>query len=307
MTADNIFYRSFYAMGTRFEMIIPEGATSPLEALAGRVEQAVQWWEERLSRFREESDIARINREGADHPVVVDEKVFTVLEECDHYHRITEGLFDPAILSLQAFWQERDDPALPPPEDLPRGRWKEVVLDPAERTVALRSPEAVLDPGAFGKGVALRAVRQILEEEGIQDALLSFGGSSILALGHHPHGPHWPVSIPDIFNPAVNVYLFEMRDQALSTSGVSAQRLPRGEKERLHVLNPLTGEPVRGWKSVSVQHTDPFTAEVLSTAFLAAEEGQYSRLLGNFPDTKIILVEYLNRKPNIFTFEAPKT
>jgi len=290
-------------MGTRFEMIIPEGTSARLEALARRVKETIQWWEERLSRYREESDISRINREGAGHPVMVDEKVFGVLEECDRYHRLTEGLFDPAILALQAYWQEREDPA---PAPSLRGGWQEVILDGATQSVSLASPGAGLDPGAFGKGVALREVQHILLDEGIQDALLSFGGSSILALGHHPHGPHWPVGIPDIFNTAVNIYLFEMKDRALSTSGVSAQRLPQGEEERLHVLNPLTGEPVKGWKSVSVQHADPFTAEILSTAFLAAEEEQYGRLLGNFPDTKIILVEYLNRKPNIFTFEAPK-
>ncbi len=301
--ANNIFYRSFYAMGTRFEIVIPQGSSPGLEALAVRVEEEVRWWEERLSRFRDDSDISRINREAVDHPVTVDEKVFAVLEECDRYHHLTEGLFDPAILALQDYWQQegKGTEVSPPP-----GRWAEVVLDPAGKSVAFLSRDTGIDPGGFGKGVALREVGRILREEGIRNALLSFGGSSILALGHHPHGPHWPVGIPDIFDPSKNVHLFSLRDSSLSTSGVSAQRQPRGKELYLHVLNPLTGKPVKGWKSVSAQHPDPFTAEVLSTVFLAADKENYNTLLSRFPGSGIILINYLNRKANIVTFEAPK-
>ncbi len=294
-------------MGTRFEMIFPTGKPAVLEALTRKTEQAVQWWEERLSRFREESDIARINREEAGHPVPVDEKVFSVLEECDRYHRLTGGLFDPAILPLQRYWQQEGTHNLSVAADLARRHgWQEVSLDRSAQTVSLASPDAGLDPGAFGKGIALRTVREILREEGIEDALVSFGGSSILALGHHPHGPHWPVGVPDIFNPTENACLFEMHDSALSVSGVSAQRTPRGEEQYLHVLDPRSGMPVRGWKSMAAQHNDPFAAEVLSTAFLAAEEEEYERLLNRFPGIKIILMEYLNRKPILYTFESPK-
>ncbi len=305
--ANNIFYRSFYAMGTRFEMVIPQEASSRLEVLAGRVEREVRWWEERLSRFRDDSDISRINREAADHPVTVDEKVFAVLEECDRYHHLTEGLFDPAILPLQEYWQQEGTQEVKEVEGTPpHGRWAEVVLDPAEKRVAFLSQGTGIDPGGFGKGVALREVSRILQEEGIRNALLSFGGSSILALGRHPHGPHWPVGIPDIFDPSRNVYLFSLRDNSLSTSGVSAQRQPRGKELYLHVLNPLTGKPVKGWKSVSAQHPDPFTAEVLSTVFLAADKENYNTLLSRFPGSGIILINYLNRKANIVTFEASK-
>ena len=181
-----------------------------------------------------------------------------------------------------------------------------MVLDPAEKSVAFLSRDTGIDPGGFGKGVALREMSRILQKEGIRNALLSFGGSSILALGRHPHGPHWPVGIPNIFDPSRNVYLFSLRNSSLSTSGVSAQRLPRGKELYLHVLNPLTGNPVKGWKSVSAQHPDPFTAEVLSTVFLAANKKTYDMLLARFPESFVILINYLNQEANIVTFGIPK-
>ncbi len=294
-------------MGTRFEMVIPEEPSSRLESLSRHVEEVVKWWEERLSRFRDDSDISRINREAAGHPVEVEEQVFAVLEECDRYHRLTDGLFDPAILALQAFWQEegrREEAETGLPASFPG--WEAVELDPAAMTVSLHSPDTGIDPGGFGKGAALRTVKKLLTEAGVAHALVSFGGSSILALGRHPHGQHWPVGIPNIFNPAENVYLFRLHDSSLSTSGVSSQRIPHGKEMYLHVLNPLTGKPVSGWQNVSVQHPDPFTAEVLSTAFLAADKEKRNIFLSRFPESRIILINYLNQKPNIVTFEAPK-
>jgi len=290
-------------MGTRFELVIPGSPVSSLESLAKEVERQVLWWEEHLSRFREGSDIAHINREGAEWPVPVDERVFSLLEECDRFHRITGGLFDPAILALQDYWQgEGPHDAAAAAALAARHGWRNVVLDASAMTVSLRTSVTGIDPGAFGKGMALRKVQELFTAEGIENALISFGGSSITARGHHPHGPHWPVGIPNIFNPTENVYLFEMRDTSLSTSGVSAQRLPRGEEAYLHVLHPRSGMPARGWKSVSVQHPDPLTAEVLSTAFLLAEEEEHTILQEKFPGAKIILVKYSGRTANIYTF-----
>lgn len=51
----------------------------------------------------------------------------------------------------------------------------------------------ILDFGAIAKGYALERVRKILDEAGVRNALLNFGGSSALGMGHHPLGPHWEV------------------------------------------------------------------------------------------------------------------
>ena len=36
-------------------------------------------------------------------------------------------------------------------------------------------------------------MRKVLDEVGVRNALLNFGGSSALGMGHHPLGPHWEV------------------------------------------------------------------------------------------------------------------
>ncbi len=294
-------------MGTRFELLLPAGEVPQPAAVAARVEREVSWWEARLSRFREESDLSRINREGYDHPVAVDPRVFSLLEECARWHATTHGLFDPAVLPLLRYHEVHSVPDAAAAAALARRHgWREVVLDAAAHSVALASPEAGLDAGAFGKGLALRVTRRLLREAGVAHALVSFGESSLLTLGHHPHGDHWPVSLPHLFEPLAQVYRFRLGDGALSVSGASRQRRPRGRKGYLHIIDPRSGMPVTGWKQTAVQHPNPLAAEVLSTAFLIAQNREEEEsLLENFPGTFVVKVEYLNEKPNIVTFGSP--
>ncbi|HHJ11007.1 MAG TPA: FAD:protein FMN transferase [Bacteroidetes bacterium] len=302
---NNLFYRSFYAMGTRFEMVIPGSERKRLENFSRDMEEKVLWWHRHLSRFEPDSDISRVNLEASRHPVEVDEKIFFVLEECNRYVRDTHGLFDPAILAIQEFWKESRWSG--DPQDVKkiasRSGWKQVILDPEKQTVFFKTKDTGIDPGAFGKGLALREAGNFLKNEGLENALLSFGGSSILGVGKHPHGPHWPVGITHIFAPYRNVYVFPLHDAALSSSGASLQRKPAGKEEYLPVFHPRTGMPVTGWKTVSVMTKDPLEAEILSTAFLVANETERDDILKTFAGiSQSVEIIYLKQKENVRTF-----
>jgi len=304
----NIFYRSFYAMGTRFELLIPAQENDELEKIFQKLRDEVMWWHNRLNRFDPDSDIALINREAARHPVPLDSDVFAILELCDRYHQLTSGLFDPAILPLQVYWHDNQDNTHP--EEMEKRAkqcgWKQVVLDRERQTVFFKTKETGFVSGGFGKGYALGIAGKILRESGVENALISFGGSSILALGHHPHGPYWPVGIPDIFNPGQNAYVFRLHDSGLSTSGASQQRTPAGDRQYLHIFNPVTGMPAQGWKTISVEATDPLDAEVMSTVVMYRDKEKRDFLYENFQILQVIKVEYLNQKANVRIFNPPK-
>ena len=304
-TQNNLFYRSFYAMGTRFEVVIPGPESKSLEKLSRDMEEKVLWWHRHLSRFEPDSDISRVNLEASRHPVEVDEKIFSVLEECDRYFRDTHGLFDPAILAIQKFWKENrwsGDPQ-EAAQVAARSGWQQVLLVREKRTVRFQSETTGIDPGAFGKGLALREAGHFLKKEGIENALLSFGGSSILGMGKHPHGPHWPAGITHIFEPYRNVYVFPLHHAALSSSGASLQRKPAGKEEYLPVFHPRTGMPVTGWKTLSVMTKDPLEAEILSTALLMAHETERENLLKTFTGIlQAVEIIYLKQKENVRTF-----
>ena len=135
-----------------------------------------------------------------------------------------------------------------------------------------------LDFGGFAKGWFLERFAEELDSAAIADAFVDFGGSGILARGHHPYGDCWKVGVVNPWG-IETVAEIELRNEAMSTSGNTP--LYSG-----HILNPLTGETVEGRRLVTVVSRSPLDAEVLSTALMTADREQAERLQDAFPGTK---------------------
>src|SRR5512133_1981826 len=84
---------SFPAMGTEVAVLAPAGRAG--EA-AGRVRRLFEDWERRLSRFRDDSELARLNAH-AGRPVPVGELLYRVLDAALRAARATGGVYDPTM------------------------------------------------------------------------------------------------------------------------------------------------------------------------------------------------------------------
>ena len=146
-----------------------------------------------------------------------------------------------------------------------------IEFDDANRTVRFAHPATEIDFGAVGKGFALDEIRPLLAEAGVGNALISFGESSILALGRHPYGEHWEIGVRHpVTDKAVRTVA--LRDEALSVSGlrrVSREGVPDLQG---HIVAPSSGEVVVRPLSVAVKSASAFEAEALSTAWIASGE-----------------------------------
>ncbi|MCQ2165742.1 MAG: FAD:protein FMN transferase [Bacteroidales bacterium] len=118
-----------------------------------------------------------------------------------------------------------------------------------------------------------------LRRSGAECAFVDFGNSAILAIGHHPFGDSWRVSLPNPYNGAI-LDEFQIRDRALSTSGNTPGYTG-------HIVHPLTGKANVERKIVSVTDRSALDAEVLSTALMIADEGQRLRIGRSFPAAQI--------------------
>lgn len=137
-----------------------------------------------------------------------------------------------------------------------------------------------LDFGGFAKGFVLHRFRDILAGSGISSAFVDFGGSSILAAGHHPFGDCWKIGVRNPFDRKILKEL-ELRDQSMSTSGNTPGHSG-------HIINPATGEPNHERKVVTVVGPDPLDVEVLSTAAMLADDARMAELknIGLFGKTE---------------------
>ena len=135
----------------------------------------------------------------------------------------------------------------------------QVLLTEEDKSIFFFSESLHIDLGGYGKGYALAKIRELLEENGVGKALVNFGNSSVLAVGTHPCGEYWPVG----------------RDSSLSTSG----NMPSHPR---HIVNPHTGTFVDDKKMVSVVAKDPVVAEILTTAFMIADDERIPLIASQF-------------------------
>jgi len=93
-----------------------------------------------------------------------------------------------------------------------------------------------IDLGGVGKGYAVDLMAEVLEEWGVERALVHGGFSSVLALEPPPGREGWPLTLS---TPGARSRVFATvspRQTAMGASGV---------RKADHIVNPRTGEPVR--------------------------------------------------------------
>lgn len=239
-------------MGTRFDIIITDKERNEAQTIWNKIKQELHRLNKLLNRFDPDSEISFINLHAVQQKTTISEEVFEILSDCKFYWEKTFGLFD---ISLNDF--------------------SKIVLDKNDKSVYFSSNNLSIDLGGYGKGYALGKVSEILAKFNVHQAFVDFGNSSIHALGHHPYGDSWKVSIENPYKKGEILGEFDLKDAFLSTSGNT-------QAYSNHIVHPKTGIYNNERKIVSVITNDPIEGEVLSTALMIASENERSEILKHF-------------------------
>jgi thiamine biosynthesis lipoprotein ApbE len=259
---------SFKAIGTMNTVVVGEASALP-EAMA-IVQAEIQEIDRVCSRFRDDSELSRLNERSGDGEVelspLLEEAIVAALRSAE----MTDGLVDPTV---GRFVQEmgytvtfKDLPADGPPIELRVQKvigWRALAYDPAAHTV--RIPAGVsLDLGASGKAWAAdRSAEIVTGKLGVAVAVEC--GGDIAVRGPLPK-EGWPmrVSADADTDPGQTVMVF---DGGLATSGTTMRRWRRGGVELHHIIDPSTGLPARTpWSMVSVAAATCVEANAAATA-----------------------------------------
>jgi FAD:protein FMN transferase len=194
--------------------------------------------ESRLSRFRANSDIARIAQLEPGETTRLSEPAFVCLQIAKRMDEATHSAFcpTPAALKTQA--------SLP--------RWE---LVPGELSILCLSGRLEFDLGAIGKGFALDRMAELLREWDCPSFLLIAGGSSILAGAPPPDLPGWSCGLGENASRR-----FHLTNASLSGSGLAVKGC--------HILDPRTGQTALRQNRAWALADSAAESDALSTACL---------------------------------------
>jgi thiamine biosynthesis lipoprotein len=278
------------AMACRFEVTLSgEDANA-----VGRAQFALaeaERLEERMSVFRDTSELTAVNRHAADRPVRVSRELFNLLQRCRSLHDDTGGAFDITSTPLSRCWGFlRRAGRVPGTDAIAAAR--ELVggahlhLDPSSRTVRFARSGMELNLGSIGKGFAVHRIAVLLKRAGLRHALVSAAGSSIYALGRRGA---WPITLTSRRVADGRIARLLLRHGAMATSGIGEQYVDADGRRYAHVLDPRTGWPAEGLASVTVVTSDAAVADALATAFLVGGEALARRYCAEHPNTMSVL------------------
>lgn len=283
-------------MNTRFSMVLVGIEPERAESLAVAAERDLRAHERTMSRFDAESPVSDLNR-AAETAIQPPQGLWEILSMCRDYWQRTQGAFDITLWPLNHLWREHSGRGEEPTgEAIEQARrqtgFERLQFDEIAHTLRFQTKGMSIDLGGFGKGFAIERLAGSLRAQRVEQAFLSFGESSITVLGSHPHGPAWPVGITNMFQPSQTVHTFHLRNASLSSSGTAPFNCMEGPKVLGQIIDPHSGRPLEGYRTISVVSPSGIEAEVLSTALLVTPERDRAALLSGFSTVSAIEIVY---------------
>ena len=241
------YYAWFSAMHSRADFLFTGGESeAQLNELTERAVQLIADIEATANCYNEQSELSKLVRTAVKAPTHVSTMLYELLMKGKAYHAMTSGFYDITFASTPHDAQTIDDIVLGEPDE-----------------VSLARTGVYINMCGMLKGYALDKIGELVRSYSIENALLSFGNSSIMAIGHREGCDGWPIRLPQ----AAQSNELTLHDECLSTSG-------NDSNDRKHIVNPLTGRLIEGRNTLSLITHDAALGDALSTACFACSTSQ---------------------------------
>ncbi len=236
----------------------------------------ISHYEKIFSRYDEQGELYKVNREAFLHPVKVSDELFEILEQARMYTVATSGAFNYAIGPLVSLWGIGTEAARFPQQEeilevLGLLDWNAVVLDEEEKTVSFLVEGMEIDLGGIAKGWISRRVADFLSSKGVKKAIINLGGN-VYVIGKKSRGEDWTIGLQDpSFERGGYFTTVHVSDAAVVTSGAYERFIEDEDgKKYSHILSSETGYPVEtDIASVSIISEDAAKADAYATACFA--------------------------------------
>jgi thiamine biosynthesis lipoprotein len=248
------------------------GATPGLDlgAVAAAAEAEVRRIEERYSRYRPDSELARINRAAAAGAGIdVDDETAGLIGFAQACHLKSDGAFDITSGLLRTVW-DFSVAHLPDQAAIdalrPRIGLDKVSLRRGRLAFAVAGME--VDLGGLGKEYAADRAAEVCRHLGVRHGFVNLA-SDIRVIGPQPDGASWRIGILHPRDATRIVAEIALADGALATSGDYERFIEVDGRRYCHILDPRTGWPAQGLAAVTVIAEQCLVAGGVATAALA--------------------------------------
>jgi thiamine biosynthesis lipoprotein len=211
-----------------------------------------------------------------------------VLGDARQVSEWTGGKFDVTFGALSGLWKfdHDQDNVIPDAGEirarLPLVDYQALEIDERAGTAFLKRAGMRVHLGGIGKGYAVDRAAAILRGRGFNDFMIQSGGDLYVAGTRGDRA--WRAGIQDPRGPEGNSFAaMDLTDAAFTTSGDYERFFMKDGRRYHHIIDPDTGEPSQGSRSVTIIAKTATLADALDTGIF---------ILG--PEKGMALIERLN-------------
>jgi thiamine biosynthesis lipoprotein len=270
MYSQDLCNRVLKLMGNRFEFtVIAENKEIGNQAIDQAIAEVIRI-EELLSTFKKSSQTNEINDQAGIRPVKIDREVLQLISRANKISAITDGAFDITYGSIdKSLWNfDLNMSSLPDKEAALKSvdliNYQHVLINDEECTVMLKNRGMRIGFGGIGKGYAADKAKQILQNLGIKSGIVNAAGD-LITWGEQLNGSAWTIGIADPDQSGRPFSSLNISNMAIATSGNYEKFVIIDGKRYSHTIDPKTGLPVNGIKSVSIICPSAELADALAT------------------------------------------
>lgn len=294
------FSQSLKLMGNNFTITVVAATQAEAEQYIDMAVAEIRRIEALLTTFSDTSQTSAVNAQAGIAPVKVDAEVFELIQRSIGISHITQGAFDISYGSIdKRLWNfDKEMKALPSREDALRMvhliDYRNIALDPINSTVFLKNKGMRIGFGGIGKGYAAEKAKKLLIENGVTSGIVNASGD-LTAWGLQPSGKPWRIGISNPDRPEEIFSYMDISGKAVATSGNYEKYVMIGEKKYSHTIDPKTGLPITGIKSVTVISGNAEFSDAMATpiAVMGIKAGLY--MIDQIPDLHCIIIDDNNK------------
>lgn len=256
--------------------------------------------EKLLTTYAEDSETNLINKFAGIRPVAVSEETLALIERSLRISSVTQGAFDISYGSVdKTLWNfDTTMTALPSKAAAKNSvrliNYKNIILDKEASTVFLKEEGMRIGFGGIGKGYAAERAKAILQAAGVKSGVVNASGD-LTTWGTQPNGDKWTIGIvhPAFAN---NIFSYmNISGLSVATSGNYEKFILIDGQKYSHTINPKTGLPVTGIKSVTIVSTNAEIADAMATPVMIMGINAGLDMINQIKDIEAIVIDDDNR------------
>ena len=294
------YSQSLKLMGNNFTItVVASSETEGKEYISSAVNE-IKRIESLLTTYNNSSQTSLINQYAGIRPVEVNKEVYDLIERSIIISKITQGAFDITYGGIdKSLWNfDRTMLSIPSKEEALKSvhliNYQNIILNPDDCTVFLKEKGMRIGFGGIGKGYGAEMAKRLLLKQNVSSGIINASGD-LTAWGLQPSGNPWRIGISDPNKPE-NVFSYiNISGKAVATSGNYEKFVILGGKKYSHTIDPKTGLPITGIKSVTVISDNAEFADAMATpiAVMGIKAGLH--LVNQIPGLHCIIIDEGNK------------